>query len=598
MNNYFFSFMSVRSPLVAVVGHVDHGKSSILDSIRGSSIVKSEAGAITQAIGASIIPIETIRKVCGKLLDSMKTNFTIPGLLFIDTPGHAAFTSLRKRGGNLADIAILVVDINEGFKPQTIEAIDILRSFKTPFVIAANKIDLIAGWESHSDQGLLKNISMQKPDVQQKFETKMYELIAKFYEKGFECERFDRLESFEKQLAIIPTSAKSKEGLPELMMVLSGLAQKFLEKNLHYETTSSGKGTILEVKEEQGLGKTLDVILYDGCVNVNDTIIIGTVTGEPIITKIRALLEPAALCEMRDKKSRFTNIKKAVAATGVKITAPELENVVSGMPIRVCNDKEKINEIFESIKAEVEEILIETQKEGIIIKADTLGGLEALNNLLKEKGVKIKRASIGNISKKDVSEAYSNHEDDPLNSVILGFNIKISSGVLVNEEVKVLTNQIIYKLIEDYELWVEEIKKKQESKELDTLLRPCKVHIMPNMIFRQSGPAICGSDIIGGVLKTGMQLMNKDGKKIASVKSMKLEKDNVNKAESGVQLAVAYEGVTIGRNLNENDHLYTFMSENEFRRLKDLSKFLGSDEKEVLKEIATIMRKNNPVWGV
>lgn len=588
----------IRSPMVVVVGHVDHGKSSILDALRNTNIVQREAGAITQAIGASIIPMDTIRGVCGKLLDNMKTDFTIPGLLFIDTPGHAAFTSLRKRGGNLADIAILVVDLNEGFKPQTFEAIEILKSYKTPFVIAANKVDLVAGWRSHPEKSMVQNIASQNPDVQQKFETKMYELIAKLYEQGFECERFDRLTDYTKELAIIPTSAKSKEGLPELMMVLSGLAQKFLEKNLEYDAEKDGKGTILEVKEEQGLGTTLDVILYDGTIRKNDTIIIGTVTGIPIVTKVRALLEPMPLTEMRDKKSNFKPVSKATAATGIKISAPDLKDVVSGMPVIVCNDKSKVDEIKEKIANEVNEIMIETEKEGIIIKADTLGGLEALNNLLAEKGIPIKKADIGNISKKDISEAQSNYEKNPANSVILGFNVEIGADVKVPDEVKIVSNQIIYKLLEDFVEWRENKEKEIESGILNELTRPVKVHIMPNMIFRQSNPAICGSDILAGVLKLNSPLMNEHGKQITRVKSMKLNNENTNRVESGNQVAVAYKDVTIGRQLNENDYLYSFLSETEFRKLKDLSKFLDKKEIVILKEIAAIMREDNPVWGV
>src|SRR3989339_35626 len=177
--------MTIRSPLCVVLAHVDHGKTSILDKIRGSTIAKGEAGGITQAIGASIIPLETIKELCGKLLERLNMEFTIPGLLFIDTPGHASFTSLRKRGGNLADIAVLVIDINEGVKPQTVESIEILKHYKTPFVIAANKIDLISGWKS-SDESLLVNINKQSQNLQHVLDTKLYEIVGKLAEMGFD----------------------------------------------------------------------------------------------------------------------------------------------------------------------------------------------------------------------------------------------------------------------------------------------------------------------------------------------------------------------------------------------------------------------------
>ncbi|MDO8656451.1 MAG: GTP-binding protein, partial [Nanoarchaeota archaeon] len=181
--------MVIRKVLVATLGHVDHGKTSLLDKIRKTVVAKGEAGGITQAIGVSIIPIETITKICGKLMDVFKGNVTMPGLVCIDTPGHAAFVSLRKRGGSLADIAILVVDINEGFKPQTLESIEILRANKVPFVVAANKIDLIRGWSYDQTKTLLDNVNALDYKLQGDFEKKVYDLVGKFNELGLPAER-------------------------------------------------------------------------------------------------------------------------------------------------------------------------------------------------------------------------------------------------------------------------------------------------------------------------------------------------------------------------------------------------------------------------
>ena len=323
----------IRRPIICILGHVDHGKTKLLDTIRHTTVTEREAGAITQAIGASIVPIDTVKRLCGNLLKALKLDLTIPGLLFIDTPGHAAFSSLRKRGGNLADIAILMVDINEGFKPQTLEAIEILKKSKTPFIVAANKIDLIPGWEEKSKL-ILDNINQQQPHVQEKFEKLMYELVGKFYELELKAERFDRIEDHTQELAIVPISAKFNQGIPELLMVLTGLLQKYLNKNLNVETKGPAKGTILEIKEETGLGKTLDVIIYDGTIKVNDTILIGGI-DTPIKTKVKALLQPAELAEIRDKKTKFKGVKQVHAAIGIKISAKEIEDAIAGMPIRV-----------------------------------------------------------------------------------------------------------------------------------------------------------------------------------------------------------------------------------------------------------------------
>ncbi|RMF55660.1 translation initiation factor IF-2 [Candidatus Woesearchaeota archaeon] len=583
--------MAVRSPICVVVGHVDHGKSSILDSIRGTAIIEKEAGRITQAIGASIIPIETIKRICKELLCQLKMDFTIPGLLFIDTPGHAAFTSLRKRGGNIADIAILVVDINEGFKPQTLESIEILKQYKTPFIIAANKIDLIPGWKK-SEKPILTAIQEQDEKVRTEIEKKLYELVGRIHELGFQSERFDRVDDYTKQVAIVPCSAVTKEGIPELLMMIAGLAQKFLNQCLDCSVEGPAKGTIIEVKEEKGLGSTIDVIIFDGVLKVNDTVVIGSV-DEPIVTKVRALLEPAPLAEMRDKKSKFNHVKEVIAATGVKISAPGLENAVAGMPLMVALDVEKAKE---EVQKEVEEVLIKTEKEGVIIKADTLGSLEALSKLLAEKLVPIRKAEIGKITKKDIVEAESNLGTDPLNAVILGFNVTAESDAK-SSKVKILTNNVIYKLIEDFEKWREETQKAEQEKMLCAFTKPCKIEVMKGYVFRQSNPAIVGVDIIEGTLKTGIDLM-KNGKTIAKVKNIQQEKESIAEAGKNKQVAVALEGATVGRQIHEGDILYSAISEEEFRQQKSLKHCFSEGEIEVLKEIAAIMRKDNPLWGI
>ncbi|MBU0615688.1 MAG: translation initiation factor IF-2 [Nanoarchaeota archaeon] len=586
--------MTTRSLICTTLGHVDHGKSSILDKIRGSAIVKSEAGAITQAIGASIIPLSIIRKICGQSLDALNMKLTIPGLLFIDTPGHAAFTNLRKRGGNLADIAILVIDINEGLMPQTVESIEILKTYKTPFVIAANKIDKVSGWKS-SPGPVLENIKKQTPQVLQLLETKIYGLVGKLAELGFESERFDRIEDYTKQIAIIPTSAITGEGISEILMVLTGLAQKFLQTCLNCEISGPAKGTILEVKEAKGLGKCLDVIIYDGTLKKNDTVVIGSL-DKPIVAKIRGLFEPAPLAEMRDKKSKFVSIPQAVAATGVRISAPGIDEVLSGMPIRAATP-ETIEKIKQEIQKEVDEVVVATDEEGIVIKADTLGSLEALAKLLREKGITIKKASIGDISKKDIADAEANFEKDPLMCIILGFNAKDNSGIC-NDRVKIFSSDIIYKLIEDFELWQIQAKKTIEQGQIDLLIRPAKIEIMKGYVFRQSNPAVVGADIIAGVIKSGTPLMNKNGKEITEIKSMQHEQESVDKAEKGKQVAVALTHVTVGRQINEGDILYSSIPEEHFKKFKELKQYLSKEEIAILKEIAEIKRKDNPVWGV
>ncbi len=585
----------LRQLIITVMGNVDSGKTQLLDTIRNTSIVESEPGRITQSIGCSLITMGTIKKICGSLLEKNNLEIKIPGFVIIDTPGHAAFTNLRRRGGNLADIAILVIDVNEGVKVQTLECIEILKQYKTPFVIALNKIDLLAGWSSNKDKNLLDNIKSQNETPMLLLEKKLYEVVGKLSELGFNSERFDRVEDYTKQIAIIPISAKTGEGLPELFMVMTGLSQKFLEESLKVDIEGYAKGTILEVKEERGLGTTIDVIIYNGSLNQNDTIVIGSL-NEPVVTKVKVLLEPAKSSEMRDKKAKFIPVKRVVAATGAKISAPDLDKVVAGMPLRSCNPSE-VEKVKEEIKKEVEEVVIETDKNGIVVKADSLGSLEALVKILKEKNIEIKKASIGSITKKDISDAETSYEKDPMQCVVLGFNAELLPEVKPGN-VKVLSNNIIYKLIEDFEKWREDTRKELEAKEIEYLFRPCKLQVMKGYVFRQNNPAIVGMEVLAGTLKTGTPLMKKEGDAITEAKSMQHEQENIDKAEKGKQVAVSLPNVTVGRQINEGDILYSAIPEEHFRKLKEFKKYLTPEELGILKEIAEIMRNQNPMWGV
>lgn len=597
-----FVTMATRKVLLTVLGHVDHGKTTLLDKIRKTAVAKAEAGGITQAVGVTLIPIETIKRICGKLLDVLKTKITVPGLLAIDTPGHAAFTSLRKRGGSLADIAILVVDINEGLKPQTIESIEILKANKVPFIIAANKIDLIGGWQYDEEKLLLQNINELDYKIQGELEKKMYQIVGQVQQQQLNSERFDRVADYTKEIAIVPVSAKTGEGIPELLMVLTGLAQKYLEQSLQIEEEGKAKGTILEVKEEKGLGKTLDAIIYNGKLKVNDFLVMGGIE-QPLVVKVRALLEPAELAEMREKKSKFRNVKEVTAATGVKISAPGLEGALAGMPLRGCSgNPEEIEQLKKEVQAEVREIVMESEEgEGVIIKADTIGGLEALRTMLKEKEIPLSSAALGDVDKKDLSKLEALKEKDVFRGVLLGFNVKVPSEIeelAKTKNLPLIVHDVIYKVIEDYEAYTQKLKKEIERQEFSKLVRPCKFAILKGYVFRQNNPAIVGVGIEIGQIKSGDPVMNIQGKHLSNVKSLQEGQENVTLAGQGRQLAMALEGVTVGRQIKEGDFLYTDIPEEDFKKLKELKKYLSKMELNVLKEIAEIKRQENPVWGV
>jgi len=585
----------LRQLIVSVVGHVDHGKSSLLDTIRCSSIVDTEAGKITQAIGASLVPIDSVFRICGTLMNAK--DIKIPGLLFIDTPGHAAFTSLRRRGGSLADLAILVVDINEGFKPQTREALEILKACKTPFVIAANKIDIVPGWTRKNDF-FCKNYDKQAEHVKEHIDNKLYSLVGTLFESGFQSERFDRLEDFAKQIAIVPCSAKTGEGIPEILMVLIGLAQKFMEKNLAVDITGPARGVVLEIKKIEGLGIVLDTIIYAGILRQGDTILIGGV-DKIIKTKAKILQVPAALCEIRDKKTKFVNAEEVLSAAAVRICAPDIEDAIAGMPIISIKDQD-IKEAEEDLKKQIEEVMLDTDGDGIVIKADSLGSLEALIKMLREKNIRIKKASIGEITKKDLIDAQTNVETENFTSVILGFNSAPNKEVeemQKSSNVKIITSDIIYALIEQFERWKEETLKEMQEKELIKLVQPAKLILLSGYVFRQSNPAIVGVEILEGKLLTGTHLMKDDGNQITTVKAMQEEKNSINEAEAGKKIALSLEHVIVGRQIFEGDVFFSVIPESDFRKFKELKHLLGNKEKELLKVIADINRKKDPFWG-
>ena len=479
---------NLRTPIVVVMGHVDHGKTSLLDKIRGTAVAKGEAGLITQHIGATEVPLNVIQEFCGSHFGK---EMQIPGLLFIDTPGHHAFTSMRSRGGSLADLAVLIVDVNEGFQPQTLESLTILKRFKTPFVVAANKMDRIGGWQPQSNSPFARSFKAQSERVAEVLDTRIYELVGELYKHGFDADRYDRISDFTRTVGIVPISAITGEGVPDLLLVLVGLAQRFLKDNLQLTATGAGVGTILEVKEEKGLGTTLDVILYNGEFNSGETIIVGT-AHEPIITKIRALLKPKPLAEIRSEE-RFLPVKHVAAASGVKVSAPKLESALAGSTIRVVTSPEEAEVLSLELKSELEAVRIDAEAEGVILKADTIGSLEAMVGELKAKKVAIHYADVGPVSRRDVIRGAAIKE--PLLSVILAFNVPILPDALSEIQktnVPVFSSDIIYTILESYEQWVEEQKMKIEQARLEAVIRPGAVRLLPDCVFRQSKPAIVG----------------------------------------------------------------------------------------------------------
>jgi translation initiation factor 5B len=588
---------TLRTPIVAVLGHVDHGKTSLLDRIRGSAISEAEAGAITQHIGATAVPLSVISDIAGDLVDP--DDFDLPGLLFIDTPGHHAFSTLRSRGGALADIAVLVVDVNDGFQPQTHEAVDILRRTQTPFVVAGNKIDTVPGWNPTPDRPSKAAIETQSDRVQGDLNDALYEIIGQLSDADFSADMYWRVQNFQANVGVVPVSAETGEGVPDLLTVLMGLSQRYMKEAMQIDTAGPGAGTVLEVTETQGFGTTVDAVVYDGTVRADDQIVVGGVSAS-IVTDVRALLRPRPLAEIRADES-FEQVEEVVAAEGIKIAAPDLDDAMAGAPIRVVRGR-PIDEVVAEVEAELAEVEVHTAEEGLTIKADTLGSLEALAGSLDEADIPAMRAEVGDVAPRDVRIAETANE--PKHRAVLAFNVDVlddARGLADQEDVRLFEHDVIYRLIEEYEDHVEGIEQAQQQQVLENITRPARFEILRDHTFRQSDPAVVGVEIGSGLLRRNTRVVKWDGdepERIGLLKSIQDEGEDVDEARTGERVAVSIDGPTVGRAIEEGDELWTEIPEKHAKILEqELAEDISADEREVLSMYLDRHRNRDPFWG-
>ena len=603
----------IRAPIVCILGHIDHGmwftesrshvKTTILDYIRGTVVQQREAAGITQHIGASYFPTQDIKEFLRKSKQEFaEKEINLPGILVIDTPGHAAFLNLRRRGGAVADIAILVIDVTAGTMPITWESVRILRDRKTPFVIAANKIDRISGWKSKKDADFLDSYNTQKPHVKEFLDEKIFQIIGNFLEEGFKgIERYDKIKDFTKQVAIVPTSGKTGEGISTLLLILMGLVQQYLTENLKF-SEGPAKGVVLEVKKEKGQGKTMDVLIYDGVINKGDDFIVGGLE-KPIKSKVRALLIPKPLDEIRDPRQKFDSVEFVAAAAGIKILSPHIEDVVAGSPFRGIGDPSEESTVYKEVESEVESIRIKTDKAGVVLKADTLGSLEALGNHFSQNGVKISIADVGPIKKEDIINANIVKEFDPYSAAVLGFNVPIlpeAKEQAFSDHIRIFTNNVIYRLLEDYIEYADTRKAEDTAKGLSELTLPAKLKMFPDYIFRNSNPAVFGVKVESGTLYPKVPLITEEGKRVKRIHQIQDKGQTVEKALKDSEVAVSIRGIEIGRDIANDEILYVNVPESHVRQL--MGKFLDeltTDQIEVLREFIKLKRTyEHPWWGI
>jgi translation initiation factor 5B len=585
--------MPIRQPIVAVLGHVDHGKTTLLDKIRGTTLTAREPGGVTQHIGATEVPLATIKKVCEALPGAQR--LTVPGLLFIDTPGHEAFTTLRTRGGALADIAVLILDVREGFKPQTLESLNILRQRKTPFVVALNKVDRLDSWRDHPGSAFIASFNQQLESVQQTLDDRIYRIIERFHEMGIPSDRYDRIADFGKTVALVPIAAKIGEGIPDLLLVLAGLAQRFLEEELRVEE-GPARGTVLEVKHEKGIGTALDSILVSGTLHQGDTLVIGGLNG-PVETRVKGLQKPAPLSEIRDPKRRFESYEEVEAASGVRVFVPDTAGIIPGALFRVANTAAELKGARTEVQEE-SQAKIAVEEQGIYIRADAIGSLEGLAYELRAKEIPLKSARVGAVSRKDVLDVALSPQ--PLHRAILAFSTEVlpdAKGAVHSADAAVIEGNVVYKVVEDYIEWRDARKRRTLEDARKEFVFPAKFLVLTDHTFRTSKPAIFGVRVLAGRLRTGVRLLRLDGRVVGALKSIRTGEETIPEGWPGDEVAVAVDDVTMGRQVSEGDTLYMDMNETHARALREFE--LSADEQAVLDEITTIKRKHEArFWGM
>ncbi|KAJ4418608.1 eukaryotic translation initiation factor 5B [Neurospora sp. IMI 360204] len=573
---------NLRSPICCILGHVDTGKTKLLDKIRQTNVQEGEAGGITQQIGATYFPVEAIKQKTQVVNRDGKFEFKVPGLLIIDTPGHESFSNLRSRGSSLCNIAILVVDIMHGLEPQTLESMKLLRDRKTPFIVALNKIDRLYGWKKIENNGFQESLALQNKAVQNEFKNRLEQTKLAFAEQGFNSELFYQNKSMAKYVSLVPTSAHTGEGIPDMLKLIVQLTQERMVGSLMY--LSEVQATVLEVKAIEGFGMTIDVILTNGILKEGDRIILCGTEGV-IKTNIRALLTPAPLRELR-LKSQYVHNKEVKAALGVKISAPGLEGAIAGSRLLVVGPDDDEDDLEDEVEADLASLFSRVEKSGrgVSVQASTLGSLEALLDFLKECKIPVANVGIGPVYKRDVMQCGIMLEKAPDYAVMLCFDVKVDKEAQEyadQQGVKIFTADIIYHLFDQFTKHMNELleKKKEESKLLAVF--PCV--LAPVAVFNKSGPIVIGVDVVEGQLKINTPISAVRQNPVTGAKEVvdlgrvtSIERDHkqipvCKKGQPSVAIKIEMGGnqPTYGRHLEEKDMLYSKISRASINCLKE-----------------------------
>ena len=582
---------ALRQPILSLLGHVDHGKTTLLDRIAGSVRAEHEPGGITQHIGAIEVPRSTIERLCRGIVSTEQ--FAVPGLLFVDTPGHRSFEPLRRRGGALADLAVLVVDAREGLMPQTRESIQILRHEKTPFAVALTKIDLLAGWRKPAGPiGLAAQVARLGEAYGRLLDERLYSVAQELGELGFSAERYDRVSDFTRNLGICPVSSKTGVGVPELLAVVVGLSQRFLTEELAV-VREGGEATVLERSDQRGVGPVANVIVYRGRLKVGDEAIVTGRVG-PVATRIRGLYRPQS-GRRGSRTLRLESLTEVEAAAGVYLAAPGAEDALPGGLLKVVHSEEEAAEVRAALERESRPVS-ELAESGVAILADALGALEAMAFECRTLGIPIHAAEVGPVHHALVLRMAT--VKDPSHRAVLAFNVPVLPEAKVESEsgaVRVFQGEVMYRLLEEYDSWRAEKVRELAARRRLELVHPAKFQLLAGYVFRSSKPAIVGIRVLAGQLRPGVRVLTAGGHEVGLVKGLQREGASVDHADEGTELAASIDGAVVGRNVAEGDILYVSIPEAAARQFRTAT--LSESERSVLDEVTRIRRLTQPFWG-
>merc|ERR1711971_394262 len=534
----------LRAPVVCVLGHVDVGKTKILDKLRRTNVQDGEAGGITQQIGATNVPIAVIKEQCKMVRGFNESPLKLPGLLIIDTPGHESFSNLRDRGSSLCDIAVLVIDIMHGLEPQTIESLNMLKKKEVPFIVALNKVDRLYEWKANRHKDIRDVLDSQPHNTRLEFTKRKDEVILGLAEQGINAALFYENPDLTDYISLVPTSAHSGDGMGNLMGQLVEHSQTYLARRLSY--TEELQCTILEVKAIGGFGTTIDVCLVNGRLKFGQTIILPGTDG-PIVTTVKALLTPSKMQDLR-VKNQFTEHRELQAAQGVKIAAKDLEKTIAGLSLRVAYTPDEVDIVKSEAERDLSSALnaIKLKPLGVFVQASTLGSLEALLEFLKTSKIPYAGVRIGPVVKKDVMRASTMLEHEQKYAVILAFDVKIereAQEMADREGVRIFQADIIYHLFDRFTEYQADIVRRKTEQFSKIAVFPCKLKMLADHIYTRRDPIVAGVKVEAGVIKCGTPLCvpSKEFIYLGICTSLQKNEQDVPSARKGEEVCIKIE---------------------------------------------------------